>query len=309
MQKANTEDQRELAKRAAQGVAPARAQVNELVQPIIDFQTSRFCKRFCRENRFRYQCTLPVPFGSAPKGASLCEWGNASYGWMLDDLTSSKRLTKYQAREGSSLYNYLYQIANSLPFYERWKDWRFGRKVYVPTYIQELGPVAAKVFLALRSNQNIELIAQALGENTLDIENICQQVITLLTQKKRLHLLNPPENISLTQNTSNSDEQNASRQMEIASYDEPIEQTENKKQLKDAWQQLSGVEQYVVEALVIEDQDATDVLQALKMMGVSIKKGVTPEQTNRQQLYYFRRKTLAKLAEVIKRAEMGTKND
>lgn len=309
MQNANTKDQLELARQAAQGLAPARVQVNDLVQPIIDFQTSRFCKRFCRENRFRYQCTLPTPYGSPTEKTSLCEWGNASYGWMLDDLTSSKRLKKFQGREGSSLYNYLYQIANSLPFYERWKDWRFGRKVYVPTYIQELGPVAAKVFLALRTNQNIELIAQSLGENTTAVTNLCQQIIMLLTQKKRLHLLNPPENISLTQNASDSDEQDSSKQMEIASYDEPPEQAENKKQLKDAWQQLSGVEQYVVEALVIEDQNAAAVLKALKMMGVSIKDGVTPEQTNRQQLYYFRRKTLTKLAELIRQAEKGTIND
>ena len=309
MHKTNTKDQLELARQAAQGLAPARAQVNDLVQPIIDFQTSRFCKRFCRENRFRYQCTLSTPYGSAPKGANFCEWGNASYGWMLDDLTNSKRLNKFQAREGSSLYNYLYQIANSLPFYERWKDWRFDRKVYVPSYIQQLGPIAAKAFLALRAHQNIELIAQSLGENTATVENICQQIIMLLTQKKRLHLLNPPENISLTQYASDTDEQDSSKQMEIASYDEPLEQTENKKQLNDAWQQLSGVEQYVVEALVIEDQDASDVLGALTVMGVSIKDGVTPEQTNRQQLYYFRRKALAKLADLIRQTEKGTKND
>lgn len=298
----NTEDQLELAAQAAQGHAPARAHINDLVQPIIEFQTSRFCKRFCRENRFRYQCTLPTPIGSPPEEASLCEWGNASYGWMLDDLTSSKRLNKFQGRDGSSLYNYLYQIANSLPFYERWKDWRFDRKTYVPAYIQEIGPAAAKVFLALRTNQSIELIAQSLSESAEAVENICQQIITLLTQKKRLYLLNPPGAVSLTQDASDPDEQDSSKQMEIASYDEPLDQTEEKELLKHAWQSLSGVEQYVAEAMVIEDQDASDVLEALKMMGVSIKDGVKPEQTNRQQLYYFRRKTLAKLAELIRQA-------
>ena len=47
--------------------------------------------------------------------------------------------------------------------------------------------------------------------------------------------------------------------------------------------------------MIIEEQDADDVLQALRALGVSIKPGVEAEQTNRQQLYYFKRKALSRL--------------
>ena len=53
------------------------------------------------------------------------------------------------------------------------------------------------------------------------------------------------------------------------------------------------------DARVIEEQDAEHVLEALKTMQLSIKKGVPAKHTNRQQLYYFRRKTLARLAQLI----------
>ena len=179
MQKSTTEEQLQLAGQAAQGQASARDQVNKMVHPVINYQTSRFCKRFCRENQYRFKCSLALPQGNPPKEASLCEWGNASYGWMLDDLTKSKRLLKYSGRNDSTLFNYLYQIANSLPFYERWKDWRFGRKIHVPTYIQDLGPSAARIFLALRTSQDMHMIAQNLGMETKGVELICQKIIIL----------------------------------------------------------------------------------------------------------------------------------
>lgn len=300
LENSDTDKQLRLASEAARGDVHARQQINALVEPIIAFQTNCFCKRFCRENRYRYYCTLPEPWGSLSEGASYCEWGNASYSWMLDDLTNTHRLTRYQARHGSSLYNYIYQIANSLPFYERWKDWRFGRKVHVPTYIQEMGPLAARVFLGLHANHEVEHIAQTLGESLEVIEKICQRIISALTQRKRLYLLNPSETISLTRSSAEQGEQAADDQMDIVSYDELPELVEQKILVKHAWEQLSAVEQFVLEALVIEDQDASSVLDALKTLGLSIKQGVPADKTDRQQLYYFRRKTLAKLAGLMK---------
>ena len=61
----------------------------------------------------------------------------------------------------------------------------------------------------------------------------------------------------------------------------------------------SKLEQFVIEALVIEQQDANAVLAALAKLGVSIKPGVAAQDTDRQQLYYFRRKTLAKIAGLL----------
>ncbi len=302
MHKNNTTDQsvqsqQTLAQHAAAGEEIARRHVNELVEPVINYQSGRFCKRFCRENKFNYRCTLNPPITQSVKSAGLCEWGNASYGWMLNDLCSRQRLLKYEGRNGASLFAYLYQIANSLPFYERWKDWRFGRHIHVPTYIQELGSHAGRVFLLLRSNESIENIAQTLSLSLVKTEKLCQQVVLLLTQKQRLHLLNPPMNISLTES---ADDSSSTHQKDLADYDEPAESLQQKQQLNDAWKKLNSVEQFVIEALTIEEQDAKHVLQALIKMDISIKDGVEAKDTSVQQLYYFRRKTLAKLATIMK---------
>ncbi|MCK4871068.1 MAG: hypothetical protein KAS93_08165 [Gammaproteobacteria bacterium] len=292
----------DLAKQAAKGDRNARLDVNQLAHPIISFQTSRFCKRFCRENKYRYICTLLESSAPSPRNAVLCEWGNASYAWMLDDLTGSGRLTKYSGKNGARLNDYIYYIANSLPFYERWKDWRFGRKVHVPTYIKELFPEAGKIFFALRAGETIPSIAQKLPVDESTVEDMCQQIIIILTQKKRLHLLDPPSTISLTdtRDSQQDDGRINGTQTDIPDYDEAPELLENKQNLAQAWKQLSSVEQYIIEAMVLDEQDAVDVLYALRKMDISIKDGVMSDDTNRQQLYYFRRKTLAKLADLMK---------
>jgi len=295
------QQQIDLAELAASGDKAARREVNELAEPIISFQTNRFCRRFCNENKYRYVCTLVESRSNPVRDAILCEWGNASYAWMLDDLTSSGRLTQFSGKNGARLNDYIYYIANSLPFYERWKDWRFGRKVHVPTYIQELFPEANKVFYALRVGENISLIAQKLGRDEQLVEDMCQQVIITLTQKKRLHLLDPPSTVSLTgtQHSQQDEYEADGMQMDIPEYDDMPELIENKQKLAGAWQQLDPVEQYVIEAMVMDDQDAEDVLHALNKMEISIKEGIAASEVNRQQLYYFRRKTLAKLAELM----------
>jgi hypothetical protein len=298
LQNQQTEDQLKLAEDAANNNAFARKKVNVLIEPVIRYQTNRFCKRYCRENKYRYRCSLIPPLSGARNNSAMCEWGNGSYGWMLDDLTKSQRLQKYQQKNGASLFSYLYQIANSLPFYERWKDWRFGRKVHVPTYIQDLGPLATKVFLALRANEDINQIAQKLVQEKTAIESLCHEIIILLTDRNKLHLLNPPATISLTDSATN-EQTGASSQIDVASFDEPIELHEEKLQLQQVWKQLSTIEQFVLEALLIEEQDAKHVLKALGTMNVSIKKDVPADKTTIQQLYYFRRKALAKLSDLL----------
>ena len=129
-----------LARDAAAGNDRARKKINELAHPMIAYQTDRFCKRFCAENKYLYRCSLESPWGNAPRDALLCEWGNASYGWMLNDLTSENRLTRFKGTHGARIQDYLYRIANSLPFYERWKDWRFGRRIRVPDYVKDIDP-------------------------------------------------------------------------------------------------------------------------------------------------------------------------
>lgn len=291
----------DLAKQAANGDRAARADVNQLAHPIISFQTNRFCRRFCRENKYHYICTLPESRAIPPRDAVLCEWGNASYAWMLDDLTNPGRLIKYSGKNGARLNDYIYYIANSLPFYERWKDWRFGRKVHVPTYIKELFPEAGKIFFALRAGEAIPAIARKLARDELHVEDMCQKIIITLTQKKRLHLLDPPASVSLTdtRHSQQDDGDMSGTQTDIPVYDETPELMENKQKLAQAWKQLNPVEQYIIEAMVLDEQDAVDVLYALRKMDISIKDGIAASDTNRQQLYYFRRKTLARLAELM----------
>lgn len=293
--KPNIEDQLLLAKAAASGEKHARQEVNKLSQSLIDYHTNRYCKRFCSENQHLYRCTLKPPLGSVKKNVAWCEWGNASYTWMLNDLTHENRLLKYQGINGASLFDYFYQIANSLPFYERWKDWRFGRRVHVPTYIKALSPDAGKVFLSLRSGDNIAMIAQKLCLAAEEVESLVHSIVCLLTEKRRLYLLNPPSTISMTETTDDTHNQTQEKQLELASHDESFEALEDKQRLYKAWSKLDAVEQFVLEALLIEEQDAEDVLAALIKMNLSIKSGVSPQQTNRQQLYYFRRKSLEKL--------------
>jgi len=302
----SSELQIQLARQAAEGDSTAREQINALIHPIINYQTSQFCKRFCRENQYRYICTLEASINarrSIPQGAVFCEWGNASYAWMLNDLANSQRLNKFEAKNGAQINHYLYYIANSLPFYERWKDWRFGQKVHVPTYIQGLHPAASNVFLALRKNEEIPMITQKLAMSEADTRRLCKQIIVELTGRKRLHLLDPPTTVSLGELNFEQDEMIPGEEAEIASFDEAVEDREEKQILREAWQKLAVEEQFVLEAMLIEEQDAQDILAALIKLDISIKPGVKAKDTTRQQLYYYRRKCLAKLA-----SHMGENN-
>lgn len=298
----STQEQLKLAQLAAQGEQTARRQVNELVHPLIDYQTNRFCQRFCDHNRYTYRCSLSRPVGSPPTDALLCEWGNASYGWMLNDLTRPARLRKYEARNQAGLFDYLYQIANSLPFYERWKDWRFGRKVNVPTYIQSIGPLAKKIFFSLRAGLDLSQIAAQLNTTLEDIELTTRKIVSTLTRRNRLHLLDPPRHQSLTA-VSNEDDMDASGQLDVAFIDESVINQDERDHINAAWKQLDSVEQFVLEALVINNTDAHSLLNALREMEISVKKGVSPEHTSVQQLYYFKRKTLGKLGELLQGSE------
>ena len=294
------QDDISLARRAAQGNHDAQQTVYSLAQPVIDFQTNRFCRRFCAENQHLYRCSLSQPIGSAKPDSALCEWGNASYGWMLDDLCKPERLQKYEARNGARLFDYLYSIANSLPFYERWKDWRFGRKQRVPAYIQSIGEQAGKVFYALRSQRNMQAIAQQLAMPLHDVEVVAQQIVSTLTKRHKLYLLDSPVMMSLT-SAGQEDLDESAHQTDLATFDEAPEQHQQREQLQGAWRKLDAVEQFVLEALVVEEQDAGEVLEALAVLDISIKPGIPAKEANRQQLYYFKRKALSRLEGLIEK--------
>ena len=291
-------DDIELARKAVVGDEAAREAVSRLVHPLIHQQTKIFCKRYCHDNHFHAHCTLFPEWGSREMDASLCDWGNHCYAWMLEDLTHPERLLKFNGENGARLSTYFYAIVHSLPFNERWKDWRFGRRIRIPEYIEDIAPLAGKIFFWLIDQRPIEWMAQEARESMDTVEMIAERIIGELASRGRLYLLNSPTNISLTDLGSYDDEEDEDLVMDVpdCSWDPGKEQL-NKKIAK-GWNELNTVEQFVLEAMLIEDRDAKDVLSALVQNGITIREGVPPEMINIQQVFHFKRVTLKKLTKL-----------
>jgi len=296
-------DDVELAQKAKLGVKDSRLKINEIVFPIISKKTGQFCRHYCQKNWQQTICTLPEnPYPTTSNIAPLCEWGNASYAWMLDDLTKPNRLNCYQGKNGASIEVYFKKISNSIPFRERWKDWRFKNRVSAPTCVKNIHKLAPSVFIGLYNQKNTHDISHQLGLAFDFVEEIAHQVLITLTKENKLHLLLPKKEISLTgfglhrSETSESQE----HQGDIPYFDPDMEKTEQAEMIKNAWKKLDCVEQFVLESMLIEGEDAFSVLESLKVMNISIKKNVLPEDTNRQQLFHFKRKSLNKLAVLAK---------
>ena len=291
-----------LAKDASLQNRTSRIKINEIVFPIISVKTTTFCKKYCQSNKSRYSCTLPEkPYSNSSNSSNyspLCEWGNASYAWMLDDLTNSGRLNKFKGENGASLAAYFQTIAHSIPFRERWKDWRFKNRVNVPSCIKLLHPMASSIFIGQYNQKTTRDIAQSLKLNYQFVDNLADQILITLTKNNKLHLLLPKKEISLTgfglQNDETSEFQE--HQGHVPCEDIDLAEEDQKDRIKWAWKKLNCVEQFVLEEMLIENEDAHNVLESLTAMNISIKNGVSPEKTNRQQLFYFRRKALKKLA-------------
>lgn len=286
----------ELATRAADGDRAARRRVSDMVDPIIGYQTRQLCRRFCHGNYRYYQCTLGINWELGRAELPLCEWGNASYGWMLDELTRDSRLRNYQGRNGARLKDYLYRIANSLPFYERWKNWRFSRRVNVPACVSDLHELADRVFYALQAGDEPPRIAQQLGRPEAEMRQLCRDILRALAVNHRLHLLEAPKTVSLSLGAGEDQDREQETPIPVAPEDHG--QLQTSALLWQAWDQLSAVEQFVLEAMLIDERDAQDVLEALRALELDLD-GTPAAVVNRQQLYYFRRKTLAKLGELV----------
>ncbi|MDH3326471.1 MAG: hypothetical protein OEM38_07130 [Gammaproteobacteria bacterium] len=288
-----------LAKHASLLNKSSRIKVNEIVYPIINSKTTTFCKKYCQENKKKYTCTLPeMPYPPLANDSPLCEWGNASYAWMLDDLTNSVRLEKFRGDNGASLKAYFQVISNSIPFRERWKDWRFKNRVYAPSCVKSIHQKAPAIFYGLHNQKSTHEIAQNLKLNHQFVDDLSDQIMIALTKTNKLHLLLPKREVSLTGfglKNSESPEFNE-HQGHIPYNDCDQAEEDQKNRIKWAWKKLNCVEQFVLEEMLIENEDAFVVLESLNAMNISIKKNVAPEDTNRQQLFYFRRKALRKLA-------------
>ena len=287
----------ELARKAAGGDPTAREAVSRLAHPLIQHMTGVFCKRFCFENRRYYRCTVDSGRGLQEKETPLCDWGNHSYAWMLEDLTNPRQLLRYRGERGAKLSTYFYSIVHSSMFFERWKDERFKRRIRAPTYIRDISPLASKIFMWLKDGHAVERMSQKSKASVEKVEKIVDQIMVELTEREKLHLLDTPKTISLTGFVRADDEEEDEEiEGDIPDFSwDPVED-QMSRLIADGWNKLNPVEQFVLEALVIEDQKATDILEALYRLGITLKEGVPAEKIDRQQLYYFKRVALGKLA-------------
>ncbi len=291
--------QQALAALASEGNIDACNQLNVMITPLINEQNRRFCQRFCGQNNRRYQCSLlgaEESVNNEQSSATVCEWGKAGYLWMLAALTDRQQLLQYEQRHQDTLADYFFQHINSLNFYQQWKNWRFSTTQPLPAFIQQMGPDSAKLFQLLKTGRRTTFIAQNLSLPETEISVKIQQLIQELVNRQKLFLLDSAD--SSYPSVNNIDDL-AGKKVE----------NNPKQTLLQAWEPLTPVEQFIVQALLVENQSAEDVLYALKTLDIRIKEGVLPEDCNPQQLTGFKLAVLKKLAGFDNRAGMTAETD
>ena len=113
-----------------------------------------------------------------------------------------------------------------------------------------------------------------------------------LARRGRLHLLDPPRGESLEHGEETG---RAAPAWEGA---DPAEEAERDR-LRHCWRRLAPVQRYVLEAMLIEQREANEVLDSLRDLGLKLSDRPGAGEPDRQQLYYFRRKALAELARLM----------
>lgn len=277
--------------------------ISTMLEPVIGYQSRVFCQQFCQQNRFQFQCSVDQSWGNMEPDAVPCEWGGESYQWMYQELTGNDCLLKFNNRHGDTLFEYFLQTINSLEFYQRWKDWRFSNHNKCPEFIRQLGPVSIKIFYLLKEKRKLNFIIQKSGLTREEVESKTGRIMQLLLKQKQLHLLD--------YNTVDSLQIDDDREINLIknTVEDKIDETSNNVEEKDrenlfydTWSQLNTIEQYVLQALLIENQHVEDILHALTVLDIRIKEGVLPEDTNRQHLLAFKDETLEKLSSISRSA-------
>ena len=189
---------------------PARARlkpedIRAVVEPIITRATKTLCKQHCRGERFRLVCTVDASWSRASKDASLCDRGNEAYEWMLRDLLGGAKLDKFMDSDRQGVVKYFTKTVNSQPFYERFKDMRFGERVRIPAYIKAIHPLARRVFWMLRKHETIPFITQALEQPETIIRTWVNAIYLKLREHRSSHLLQSHAALSLDALNENDD--------------------------------------------------------------------------------------------------------
>ena len=263
----------------------------------------RFCKKFCYDNRGLYKCTLDSAWSRSQSDAVFCEWGNATILWMFEDLYNKNRISKLRGNYDSDTINrYFGKIIYSIAFRERFKNWRFQRRIQIPAYKKAIDPYASKVFWWLCDQDEVANIAQRLLRSEADVVEIANKIKSELIRRKRDHLLKPSLTISLVTVASSED----IYEVDISTEDVSSELARLKSLVLNGFASLDWREQFVLDMMIIEGASANNVLEALLKQNVSIRDDIDVKELTIQHIYYFLRKALVKLKEIVQQESNGS---
>jgi len=274
-----------------------------VISGIIDQNITKLCKSFCMDNCIKYQCTLEKTDNRSNSVLSLCEWGNGTYDWMLNELNHIQYQNEIKNRTILSYEHYFRKIVTSLQFWERYKNWRFNRRIRVPDYIKALDPDACKIFWGLYNQDTIDNIAQRLNREFDEINSLVTNIYTELSARKRGHILMKNKEFSLSHVN-----QELVNEVDSHLTDQSLETHLERESVMKAYKQLTWQEQYILDVMVIDKISALSVLKTLQNQSISLDNKIDPKELNIQNIYYFLRKTLIKLkqkSDIV----LGQKND
>ncbi len=272
------------------------ADIRAVVEPIISRTTKTLCKKHCHGERFRLLCTVDASWSRAAQDASLCDRGNEAYEWMLRDLLGGAKLDKFMHSDRDGVLKYFTKTVNSQPFYERFKDMRFGERVRIPAYIKAIHPLARRVFWMLRKQETIPYIAQALEQPESVVRTWANDIYMKLREHRGVHLLQSHAVLSLDALVEDSEEPYGD-ELTVEDIHHDLERQQEQEHAHAAYAKLSWQEQFIVDTLT-ENLSAKAVLESLAQEEVVIE-GINDapmdEKCAEQRLYYLRRKALVKL--------------
>jgi hypothetical protein len=268
-------------------------QIFSQLEALINKRATQLCKDFCYHNRYEYTCTVDKNWTLAKEDSALCDWGNASYVWITEDLLKLKSLRELGNESPQSAIKCSSKVLHSQVFKERFKDWRFQRRIRVPDYIKVLDADAKKIYWSLCDNDVPDNIAQQLGRPVSEINIIISQIQKELLKRKKSYLLDNNKVSSLDAAGAEVSAENLTSL--IVQQGQSVEGAQLTEAVMQAYAKLDWKEQYIIDAMVIGGLKAASVLEALQSMNVSLDNKTPATELTDQKIYYFLRKTILKL--------------
>jgi hypothetical protein len=263
--------------------------------PAISSATERLCKHYCGANRYTYVCTLDTHWASQGSDRALCDLGNATFAWIYDDLLGGSKWTKFSYSGDADVGAYMAKALASRMFYERFKNWRFGRRIRVPDFIKIIDPIAHRVFWRMVQQESVPIIAQRLGHAEHAIESIAHRINAVLTERHRTHLLQ-----RLTTITLPGEDDTDSPRPEFADSSSAPDAALESARARRAFDKLSWQEQWLIDSMDVEGLSAAALRKALVEEGLTLD-DTPPEQLDDNRIYYLRNKARKHLRELFER--------